>query len=115
MHICRKAFNNGHELLVMVFQFIDNASIDRRTRKLIRSHAAKGKNIGKGRPRRKPRPANASQPPLDSDSNQEETDADHISNEQTLFLEQPRGEALSFYNMPFELSPRLKALFYKGR
>jgi hypothetical protein len=29
------------------FQFIDNGSIDERTRKLIRSHAMKGKNLGR--------------------------------------------------------------------
>ena len=31
----------------MPFQFIDNTIIDRKARKLIRSHAAKGKNIGR--------------------------------------------------------------------
>ncbi|TGJ86318.1 hypothetical protein E0Z10_g2454 [Xylaria hypoxylon] len=41
----------------MPVQFIDNASIDKKTRTLIRSHAAKGKNLGRTihRPSRYPR------------------------------------------------------------
>ncbi|GAW26612.1 hypothetical protein SAMD00023353_3901010 [Rosellinia necatrix] len=41
----------------MSVQFIDNASIDKKTRSLIRSHVAKGKNLGRTvyRPSRYPK------------------------------------------------------------
>lgn len=41
--------------LEMPFQFINNKYIDRSTRRLIRSHAAKGKNLGKTLPKRRTR------------------------------------------------------------
>ncbi|KAK9422873.1 hypothetical protein SUNI508_04540 [Seiridium unicorne] len=95
----------------MAFQFIDNASIDVKTRKLIRSQAAKGKNIGKGRPRRKPRPTDRELQPSVSESFNGKTNADNTRWDQTLVLEHPRGDALSLYPMPFHLGPSSKVLF----
>jgi hypothetical protein len=48
----------------MPFQFINNECIDRSTRRLIRSHAAKGKNLGKTLPKRRTRVRNAT--PIDA-------------------------------------------------
>ncbi|KAK6067687.1 cytochrome P450 [Seiridium cupressi] len=95
----------------MTFQFIDNASIDANTRKLIRSQAAKGKNIGKGRPRRKPRPTDRELQSSVSGSLTGNTNADNTTCRQTLVLEHPRGDALSLYPMPFHLGPSSKNLF----
>lgn len=36
----------------MALQFIDNAVLDRDAMRLVRSHAAKGRNLGRGRPRK---------------------------------------------------------------
>ncbi|KAI1383976.1 uncharacterized protein F4822DRAFT_57322 [Hypoxylon trugodes] len=41
----------------MAFEFVNNTTIDRNARRLIRSHAAKGKNVGKTHPSRRRRAA----------------------------------------------------------
>ncbi|KAI0206630.1 hypothetical protein F4808DRAFT_1121 [Astrocystis sublimbata] len=100
----------------MGFQFIEASSIDKKTRTLIRSHAAKGKNLGRTihRPSRHPRkpPASAaasltsSNPPSDTDSHS----CDNRELEPTLVVQRPIQEYLKS-QLPFEISPACWRLF----
>ncbi|KAH6654744.1 hypothetical protein BKA67DRAFT_536046 [Truncatella angustata] len=92
----------------MTLQFIDNSSIDSNTRRLIRSHAAKGKNIGKGRPRRKPRPAEGS--PLLSVGGPNEPLVARSENAQRITIERPHFDAVSLCST-FELSSTSRRMF----
>jgi hypothetical protein len=99
----------------MSFKFVNNASIDRSTRKLIRSHAAKGKNVGKKHPsRRKQTVLRAKLSlPLCNVKGVEETPA-HESEEPVLPIERQIGDGLSVLLIPAELSPRSKVLVQRG-
>jgi hypothetical protein len=103
-----------------MLQFIDNTTINRETRRIIRSHAAKGKNIGKGRPRRKPAQVQGRPPKLAADharpsaSDPNTTEEEDLSDTLAL-VERPMISLLTTLNLPFELDPHSKASFYQGR
>lgn len=105
---------NIREALSMSFQFVDNAFIDRGTRKLIRSHAAKGKNLGKGRPRRKPRATAVQLHTSARIATTRESESDDRMDDQGFILNHAFGDEFSFLAIPFELSPRSKAIFRQG-
>ena len=99
----------------MTFQFVENDKIDATSRKFIRSHVMKGKNVGKSRRR----PAGigaekqettttvsaslAARPPFDNGS------CDSIS---VRSVPRPLGDYLSCLNFPCEMEPYMKVVLH---
>jgi hypothetical protein len=98
----------------MPFQFVDNAAIDDKARKLIRSHVAKGKNVGKGRARKKPHPTQEQQPPRDSRDTTTLLECVDTAENDELALERPWCDGVSLMSIPFEMSSKSKNLFSRG-
>lgn len=95
----------------MSFQFVDNTAIDGKTRKLIRSHAAKGKNAGKGRHQRRSLQAQEQQPKDKSNHVTGQLEPRDKDQEDELALERPWYDAVSLLGVRFNLTPRNKNLF----
>ncbi|KAI1273568.1 hypothetical protein F5Y07DRAFT_252872 [Xylaria sp. FL0933] len=101
----------------MPVQFIDNASIDKKTRTLIRSHVAKGKNLGRTvhRPSRHSKSLNAVTSvivPEDASSG-EGPKASHTENiEVSVAIQKQFQEDLST-SLPFHASWTSRRLFYQ--
>jgi len=102
----------------MPFQFIDGAAIDSTSRKLIRSHAAKGKNLGRKLPSRRKQSERQSRTPrlaylkdqIVEDIQNHALALDEVS---PVIIERPIGDGLSSLCFPAELSPASKGLFKK--
>lgn len=90
----------------MSFIFMDNAAIDRKSRKLIRSHAAKGKNLGRVLPSRKKRCELGVKIAMPTREKYRE--------ENSLSIERQFGDGLSVYPMPNKLPPGSRSLVQKG-
>ncbi|KAI1305061.1 hypothetical protein F5Y03DRAFT_163162 [Xylaria venustula] len=104
----------------MSIQFIDNASIDKNTRRLIRSHVAKGKNLGRTihRPSRHPRKARVTASEDTAPELRPEAD-NSIESAVSLTIQRQLQEELSS-SLPFDTSPTCRRLFchcwfYPGR
>ncbi|ETS76761.1 hypothetical protein PFICI_12148 [Pestalotiopsis fici W106-1] len=97
----------------MSFQFVDNAAIDDKTRKLIRSHAAKGKSAGKGRARRRPHQT-PEQPTRDSRDANTQLECVDTSQDENLTLERPWYDGVSLLGVSFQMSSRTKNQFSRG-
>jgi hypothetical protein len=104
----------------MPFKFINNADIDHRARKLIRSHAAKGKNVGKKLQRRKrtePRttittPSSCSQ---SVDISKTAAYSQYVeSYNAVLTIERQLGDALSVLPIPEALITTSRGLIQQG-
>jgi hypothetical protein len=84
----------------MAFHFVDNTKIDDSSRKLIRSHVMKGKNVGKTRRRavaQKDFPTSTS----DSSSPEEgKSSSSDKSIERSLRVLRPMGDELAYFNFP---------------
>ncbi|OTB00690.1 hypothetical protein M426DRAFT_267228 [Hypoxylon sp. CI-4A] len=93
----------------MPFEFVDNASIDRDARKRIRSHAARGKNVGKTHPSRKRRTALKTQTAEKTGS----PTARHFYTTVPL-IERQIGDSLSVIPLPVELIPESRTLVQKA-
>ncbi|KAI1469246.1 uncharacterized protein F4812DRAFT_323434 [Daldinia caldariorum] len=98
----------------MPFEFVDNAILDRRTRKLIRSQAAKGRNVGKKHPSRGRRAA--------IKANIAES---HYNKPNDFLALQPRhavlptierqvGDSLSVFSLPVESTPGSRIIIQKA-
>lgn len=100
----------------MPFEFVNNASIDRHARKLIRSHAAKGQNVGKKRPSKRKEPAVRIKITLPVFDERLVPDAQGLENDKAIppFIERQIGDGLSVLSIPAELTPRSKDLVQKG-
>ncbi|KAI8631850.1 hypothetical protein F5Y19DRAFT_377458 [Xylariaceae sp. FL1651] len=102
----------------MPIQFIDNTSIDRRTRKLIRSHVAKGKNVGRiiHRPSRYSRQRKveikATTPSSVPGHEVEALSYDRNNSKSTISIQRQFQEDLSA-SLPFHVSPMCRRLFYQ--
>ena len=103
----------------MPFEFINNADIDRRARKLIRSHAAKGKNIGKTLNRRKRSEAKPSA--VELPSSQVVNDSKAVAYSRyiesygaVLTIERQIGDALTVLPIPPELIRTSRNLIQQG-
>jgi len=111
----------------MPFKFIDNTIIDRQARKLIRSHAAKGKNLG----RKLSRPSRQKIPPcrpkiIEIVRNQEQNPIagnsratgpgliSYPGNEISVPIEYRIGDELSLVLFPFEATPKARSLVHRG-
>lgn len=103
-------FSLGNSLtrteITMSFIFMDNAAIDRKSRKLIRSHVAKGKNLGRVlAPRRKRCEVGVKAiMPIRDDRGEEGT----------LSIERQFGDGLSVYPIPNKLPPGSRSLVQRG-
>ncbi|KAI0468179.1 hypothetical protein F4859DRAFT_216954 [Xylaria cf. heliscus] len=101
----------------MPIQFIDNASIDKKTRTLIRSHVAKGKNLGRTihRPSRHPRRRPVTASVVSSSKPTAETESESFNNknpESLLSIQRHiRGDIWTL--LPFEVSQACRRLFYR--
>jgi hypothetical protein len=99
----------------MPFVFLNNANIDRNARKLIRSHVAKGRNVGKKLPSRRKhcKPdvkivAPIGKPKIIEDGKDRE-------NEEAIpAIEQQIGDGLSVLSFPVEVTPASKGLLQRG-
>ena len=111
----------------MPFEFINNTTIDPKARKLIRSHAAKGKNVGRklSRPsRQKIAPwrykaieitANLETKPMACSSTTVELPSPINETNLPLFrLERQIGDELSLILFPFEATPSARILVQRG-
>ncbi|KAI1424177.1 hypothetical protein F5Y12DRAFT_715530 [Xylaria sp. FL1777] len=96
----------------MPIQFIDNASIDKKTRKLIRSHVAKGKNLGRTihRPSRHPRKRTVETSAKDTPSEEGPEICDSGNPEGPLSVQRQFQEDLST-SLPFDASRTCRRLF----
>jgi hypothetical protein len=99
----------------MPFVFLNNANIDRNARKLIRSHAAKGRNVGKKLPSRRKhcKPdvrivAPIGRPNAIADAK------DCESGEAILTIERQIGDGLSVLSFPVEVTPASRGLLQRG-
>lgn len=119
------------QVLQMAFEFVDNTAIDRRARKLIRSHAAKGKNVGRkisrpSRPKIPPahwRQTRALEPLLDPESNIITGNSKALASIQypqsearapVIGIEHQIGDEFSLILFPFEATPRARSLVRRG-
>ncbi|KAI0973203.1 hypothetical protein F4678DRAFT_20777 [Xylaria arbuscula] len=96
----------------MSVQFIDNASIDKNTRKLIRSHVAKGKNLGRTihRPSRHPRKPKVTA--SEQTASEVRPEVDNIKeSEVPLSIQRQLQEDLST-SLPFNTSLTCRRLFF---
>ncbi|KAI0433151.1 hypothetical protein F5Y09DRAFT_299813 [Xylaria sp. FL1042] len=99
-------------------QFIDNASIDTKTRKLIRSHVAKGKNLGRTihRPSRHSRTRKAAASAISPEGTRSEEEESEIHNsknfEASISIQKQFQEDLST-SLPFDASWTCQRLFYQ--
>ncbi|KAI1343676.1 hypothetical protein F5Y15DRAFT_173984 [Xylariaceae sp. FL0016] len=101
----------------MTVTFIDNAAIDQRTRKLIRSQAAKGKNIGRvvHRPSRRHQTRQVAQKPvsirkIDTEASMGKAEG----HERSTVIERPICHGFSVYGVLSELSRTSLSTFHKA-
>jgi hypothetical protein len=99
----------------MPFVFLNNANIDRNARKLIRSHVAKGRNVGKKLPSRRKhcKPdvkivAHIGRPNIIEDAKHRE------SEEAIPAIERQIGDGLSVLSFPVEVTPASRGLLQRG-
>ncbi|KAI0441315.1 hypothetical protein F4803DRAFT_576687 [Xylaria telfairii] len=101
----------------MPIQFIDNASIDRKTRTLIRSHVARGKNLGRiiHRPSRHPKRRQAAATVVSSSNPAFETESESCNNGdlELSFSVQRQIEGDLSMSLPFQVSQACRRLFYQ--
>ncbi|KAI1479565.1 hypothetical protein F4774DRAFT_381368 [Daldinia eschscholtzii] len=97
----------------MVFEFINNAVLDRRTRKLIRSHAAKGRNVGKKHPSRGRRAAIKADI---AESIYKPKDMALEPHNQLMLptIERQVGDSLSVFSLPVESTPGSRVIIQKA-
>ncbi|KAK2742261.1 hypothetical protein FQN55_007930 [Onygenales sp. PD_40] len=88
--------NPGHQ--TMKFQFVENGNTDPATRKLIRSHVMKGKNVGKVRAR-----------PTQKRIIENTTGGDKV----TISVPRAVGNAFSPFTFPCQVQPYMRELFYQ--
>ncbi|KAI3325708.1 hypothetical protein HD806DRAFT_491062 [Xylariaceae sp. AK1471] len=105
----------------MPFQFFDNSSIDRNARKLIRSHVAKGKNLGRTtyRPSRHPRQRKvaahvtpSARTSCSEDPGQGSRPDNSENDGSSLPIQRHLQEDLST-SLPFDTSPMCRRLFHE--
>jgi hypothetical protein len=99
----------------MSFVFLNNANIDRNARKLIRSHVAKGRNVGKklsSRRRQRKQDVKIVVPIVRP--NILEDGKDRESEEATPAIERQIGDGLSVLSFPVEVTPTSKGLLQRG-
>ncbi|KAI0458805.1 hypothetical protein F5B21DRAFT_457835 [Xylaria acuta] len=101
----------------MPIQFIDNASIDKKTRTLIRSHVAKGKNLGRTihRPSRHSRKRNVAASVVSSSKLPPDTESESSGNdslESSLSIQRHIQGDLSTL-LPFEVSQTCQRIFHR--
>jgi hypothetical protein len=95
----------------MPFEFINNAAIDRNARKVIRSHAAKGRNVGKTRPSRRKQPGQEVKSTTTAFNSRSVENAQESGTDETIAaIGRQIGDGLSVLSFPAELTPRSKAL-----
>lgn len=96
----------------MPFEFVDNTIIDRNTRKLIRSQAAKGRNVGKKHPSRGRRAA------IKVDIAKSNYKTKHLVSQHHHIalptIEPQVGDSLSVFSLPVESTPGSRTLVQKG-
>ncbi|KAI2777906.1 hypothetical protein F4815DRAFT_495041 [Daldinia loculata] len=96
----------------MPFEFVDNTIIDRNTRKLIRSQAAKGRNVGKKHPSRGRRAA------IKVDIAKSNYKTKHLVSQHHHIalptIEPQVGDSLSVFSLPVESTPGSRTLVQKA-
>ncbi|KAI0148589.1 hypothetical protein GGR57DRAFT_474880 [Xylariaceae sp. FL1272] len=100
----------------MPFQFIDNnTAIDRKARKLIRSHAAKGKNLGRTihRPCRDQRQRKVENKPVVPPPTKLPSDEDECDDDRPSFAIQRNFQEDLAVSLPFEVNPTCRRLFHQ--
>ncbi|KAK6953144.1 hypothetical protein Daesc_005444 [Daldinia eschscholtzii] len=96
----------------MAFEFINNAVLDRRTRKLIRSHAAKGRNVGKKHPSRGRRAAIKAN--ITESIYKPKNKALEPHHQLVLpTIERQVGDTLSVFSLPVESTPGSRVIIQK--
>ena len=99
----------------MSFKFVNNATIDRKARRLIRSHAAKGKNVGKTRPpRREPFESGIKKIRSVSELCAVENEDEWESHDAIPTIERQVGDGLSVLSFPIGLNSLSEGLVRKG-
>ncbi|KAI1443620.1 hypothetical protein F5Y02DRAFT_200806 [Annulohypoxylon stygium] len=96
---------------IMPFEFVDNTTIDRDARRLIRSHVAKGKNVGKTHPSRKKRAIMKIETARSSDRTRKEYCTYDMANPT---IEPQIGDSLSLTSLPIESTPGSRTLIRKA-
>jgi hypothetical protein len=103
----------------MSVQFINNADIDGKTRKLIRSHVAKGRNVGKKLPSRRKQSELGVKSPAPFYSYHSKAAKDVILLERESHeagqIERQLGYGLSVLSLPAKLNSALKGLLKGGK
>ncbi|KAI0122533.1 hypothetical protein F4814DRAFT_409045 [Daldinia grandis] len=97
---------------MMPFTFVDNTIIDRNTRKLIRSQAAKGRNVGKKHPSRGRR-ATTIADIAKSDYKPRQLASQHYHTALPT-IEPQVGDSLSVFSLPVESTPGSRNLVQKA-
>ncbi|KAI1260290.1 hypothetical protein F5Y18DRAFT_441954 [Xylariaceae sp. FL1019] len=100
----------------MPFHFINNNdTIDRKARKLIRSHAAKGKNLGRTihRPSRDPRPRKDENRPVGTLPTTPPIEVDECEDGTPSFAIQRYFQEDLAVSLPFEVNPTSRRLFHQ--
>ena len=106
----------------MPFEFVNNAAIDRKARKLIRSHVAKGRNVGKKRqPRRRPPEAAVKCAALYASSasssmtpSVEDVQIAPVKKDIYSVIDRQIGDGWSILSFPTEVAPGSKAVVQRG-
>ena len=99
----------------MPFEFVNNAAIDRNARKLIRSHVAKGRNVGKIRSSRRKQSSPVVKIPKSICSTRDVGDAQDAGKDKAIHeIERQVGDGLSVLSFPTQLTPRSRGLVQKG-
>ncbi|KAI1803530.1 hypothetical protein F4811DRAFT_562433 [Daldinia bambusicola] len=98
----------------MPFEFVNNAILDRRTRKLIRSQAAKGRNVGKRHPSRGRRAA--AKAGIAESHYDKPKDSLVLQSRHVVFptIERQVGDSLSVFSLPVESTPGSRVIMQKA-
>ena len=100
----------------MAFEFVENGSIDAKSRKRIRSHVMKGKNTGKTRPRywrsrfAQQKPSPPEHPVVVNTTFSDGSNGKEVS---LCPISYSLGNAFSYFNFPSELQPRMREQIYQ--
>jgi hypothetical protein len=107
------------ELVSMLLQFITDASIGPKERRLIRSHVMKGKNAGRPRPsKRQPRDTSVTQheasAPTQTGHQSEPVELDRLDGANPLDLKRILWNDLTLTSFPLPMNPSSRKITYYG-
>ena len=96
----------------MAFEFVENDKIDARSRKLIRSHVMKGKNVGKTRRR----PAVTKEPDttvLESNTDDVLVCSSSDDSDSPSTIARPLGDDVGYFTFPAKLDLATRNIIYQ--